>query len=824
MKRLYSLWSVILLFSLSILVVGAVSLSDQIRLMNHNPKLAAKVEQAEKQQKKSKTTAKLRTVTRTTPSVMAKSATEAVLTEDFSMFTLGDEATPDATDIANLETGEIPASYTQVAGWYGVGVHQAGGTCALMIANGETGFIETPLFDGADVATTFSFRVKSLNPAGDQLAVISVDYQGEGEAMEDAGVNITNQWQSVTLTFEQGAADETIQLYAMEFECLIDDIVITQSTPSGLKVPTVLPATEVTATGFTANWKSVANATSYLLDVYSYGAVSKAAMNITEGFDEIASTDGKMIDTANPNYPKDWTIEVTKAGTSRDLYTTAGNFQSGAQSLAFDATGDYIITPLLTGPATTLSLWIKNQQGDATSYITVEAYNGATWSEMAKVTPATAASGSVGATIDLSSSIPAGTTQFKFSYTKGKGNVSIDDVSIDYDGVDSRVYLLKDEAVAETSKAVGGTQDGTQYYYRVRATDGTITTSYSDEMMVEPEAITELAAPVALPATEITADSYTANWEAVADADVYALYGYLTYIAPADKNYTIFEEDFSGITEGTIEAPVEGGLVEYLDSYTAIPDFMVYLPYYAAGMVGFSNQMIEFIPGMLTSPVLDLSALSLDYTVTATVVGKVGDVISIMMIENSEENAEAQNKEITLTAATQTITATFNLFKPAYCAIMSSNEGITFVDQFKLETPMKANESVFYPHLYTETASTSVVVTPINFSEGYLYSYNVQAYNLAGEEAIGSDFSNLIQVNGGSGVDHTTAASFNAYIQNNQLHLTLDQAATIDLFSTTGQRVYSVQGVSGSNVINLDKETLYLVRVANKQGFKVMAK
>ena len=105
--------------------------------------------------------------------------------------------------------------------------------------------------------------------------------------------------------------------------------------------------------------------------------------------------------------------------------------------------------------------------------------------------------------------------------------------------------------------------------------------------------ISQLETPVATAATDVTASSFTANWNACAGADSYIL-----QVMP--KNYDILTEGFSKFTKtGAVE--MSGSLDEYMDN---------------AGWTG--SKLYEAIGGIrlgtgsstgtLTSPALDLSA------------------------------------------------------------------------------------------------------------------------------------------------------------------------------------------------------------------------
>lgn len=184
-------------------------------------------------------------------STYAETAT-VFLSETFSKLTAGSETTPDATDITDVETGEIPASYTQNEGWYGWGVYQAGGSAYLgwvkysefdaTLEDGP-GYISTPVFDASTAPTgyTIKFKARSKSATGDVMAVYWNWYD---ETLEDfdydgnENIAITNQWAVYTVEAKFGNAECYVDFYATASEFYVDDIEIsaiegTTPPPSG---------------------------------------------------------------------------------------------------------------------------------------------------------------------------------------------------------------------------------------------------------------------------------------------------------------------------------------------------------------------------------------------------------------------------------------------------------------------------------------------------------------------------------------------------------------------------------------------------------------
>ena len=141
---------------------------------------------------------------------------------------------------------------------------------------------------------------------------------------------------------------------------------------------------------------------------------------------------------AGSTAPTGWTF-TTLSGT----YTSAGNYGLASPSLKFGKTGDQIITAVLPYAATQLSFWLKNQ-GSSGSTLVVEGYNGTKWVKVDTISyfPTTGTTSLYNAT--STPALPAGLKQFRFTYTKSTGNISLDDVSMLYStgsGCDSLITL-----------------------------------------------------------------------------------------------------------------------------------------------------------------------------------------------------------------------------------------------------------------------------------------------------------------------------------------------------------------------------------------------
>ncbi|MBU0488305.1 MAG: T9SS type A sorting domain-containing protein [Bacteroidetes bacterium] len=163
--------------------------------------------------------------------------------------------------------------------------------------------------------------------------------------------------------------------------------------------------------------------------------------------------------------PTGWTFTNIDA-----IYTSAGNFGASSPSIRFDATGDMIETPAVSG-ATELSFWIKGQTATG-SYLLVEAFNGLSWASIDNILLTTITTGTT-KTYNSGSTpaLAAGFTKFRFTYTKSVSNLAFDDVYVTCGSTPGSPAFLLSTSTLTGFTYVEGSGPSTSQSYNLSGTD-----------------------------------------------------------------------------------------------------------------------------------------------------------------------------------------------------------------------------------------------------------------------------------------------------------------------------------------------------------------
>jgi Secretion system C-terminal sorting domain len=140
------------------------------------------------------------------------------------------------------------------------------------------------------------------------------------------------------------------------------------------------------------------------------------------GFAQSTGFDGY---TGAGTEPAGWVIANAGTTAANSSYTSAGNFGVSSPSVRLDVTGESITTPTFTSPLT-LQFWGKGQSISGAGAILVEQFVGGSWTTMVNLTFTGGTLFNVITTYGPYT-LDNTATQARITYTKGAGNMAIDD-------------------------------------------------------------------------------------------------------------------------------------------------------------------------------------------------------------------------------------------------------------------------------------------------------------------------------------------------------------------------------------------------------------
>lgn len=384
-------------------------------------------------------------------------------------------------------------------------------------------------------------------------------------------------------------------------------------------------------------------------------------------------------------------------------------------------------------------------------------------------------------------------------------------------------YLLEDESVTTTYKAVSGLDDSKTYYFTVRAQKGDAISEPSEEIRVVP-VITEIAAPVATNATNVTKTGFTANWNAVDDANYYTVSLFKNTILNEDKEISLLSEDFSKVTVGSLQS-IDFSLPTYgdLNKYTATPGWTQSNAVLAAGYIGIWSLTSG---GYIQTPALDLSAnngafkVSFDAAINAFGTFYAGE-FKVQLIDSDDKTVLEEKTFNAAQSGFTTFTADFTKGKDnVYVRFYFNGSYKFFLDNVNIIQFLKAGSEFATLMEVVDTESTSHDFN-VTFGENEYYTYSVTASAetvVSGEiDYISSTSSNIVKVaNDPSGVSAVEDAQASVAANNGEIVVNTPVDATVEVYGITGSLLHKASVAAGSTSIGINANGIVLVRVLGK--------
>ena len=797
---------------------------------------------------------------------MLKAADDAkhkvvVIDEDFSGFTDGTEDNPSTAtildDMGNFVNKSALKPYSEALSykqWGGAGIFSAGG--CLAIANGM--FLNTPAGDmSGEVTLTFRAR---LSKAGGSttLNALKLMFLSRSSILdyEVKFYDLTDEWQTFTYTSTLGQFEHSgFQFYSMYASniILVDDIRLEQ-TRTSIPAPKVHEAENMTDTSFKAVWNKSIEADHYLLSVFTKNE-SNELMTVSEGFDNIKADDKGNIDATSPNYPEGWEFAWKDNDLSNHIAKGEGAGTDNKQAVRLIDTGDAITTPYCPEGIKSLKFWVKAEANDgqpkfSSIMFTVNFGKGVyTVDNYINIPDMFTPEHRNGYYFDLTETLSAFDKIYsvKIEYIReedDKTTILFDDFSYTTNKPTTYNYVLKDQKVEQQDNEdgtvgfeVNGLDPDTDYTYSVKSVNSVFTSAASDEQEVYAVSI-----PTALPATNITANSYTANWTSHKKVDFYRVDQLQQTVIDKDtKDYVMLDEDFSKVTSSFTEADLLDGFYEEgertsgympLDDITKIAGWKASSTVRVNGWLGGNEakQGSGTIAGAIVTPTIDLSHNEGACNISLRVWGSEGDWLiiqgsnpaSLATIEFPKGGGIVE-KTITMPLCTSKEQLTF----------YSNNYKVFLIDYIKITQDVKAGDKVttITGSVLTEDADTkSMVMTNPGFSDGHdvLYRVTAMRYDKDSQEShkyystsTPSDLM-LVKNPNPSGIGSVEAAAENVAGVEGGIVVNAANATTVNVFNLSGQLVASKACGNGHAFMSV-APGVYVVK-ANSTAAKVVVK
>lgn len=694
----------------------------------------------------------------------AQTEATLVIEEDFSLFTKG---SPEQPDTENIAPGtdyiyEVDSAYTHTPNWSGYYVFQAGGSAAIgtydyygYLYGGHISTPEAELYGEATVS--FRARRAGTNPNAGKLDLSLCDNTyGRLESVE---FDLTNEWQEFTWTSNQGSFNNRniFQFSAMDAMILIDDIKVTRVRNRVPGVQANQPI-NLSATEFVASWQrsTEANIDGYLLSVWRKEMPEKEESGkVTCDFESInVKADGQSIETDFPNYPRGWDIDVSSHGT-KDMCTTKGDYKSGKQAINFDAEGDYILSPVTKAPIHKLSFWVKPSSMATEEYdfslVGVHVKNTlGNWEHIANI-PNYWMQANGGIYTLEGDEIGNYVTQVKLTCESSFGiTFAIDDITLEYKTQAMPKALITDSLLTDTFCIISDIDPSMEHYYNVKVKEGTLISDPSSDIWVD--GINGIT-PVALPATNITENSFTANWEANYNAGSYKVSFTKTVTTTQnDQEVSVLEEDFSGITDGTFDNPgFSWDLIHNLSANgQSEHEWLLTYPRWVKGMAGSQGPNYwSGKAGLVLSPKIKLGQNAVKVSFKAY--NKVaGDNIWVMAVKEHDSSIAEVGVVVPMSTKGNDYTTDTVILSgvdfgdtPLHIAFMSE-QGEFYVDDVKISVIVPtAGTVVKIPYKTFEITETSYTLSDLTAGD---YAYQVLVKRTKDFLSYTSNYSNRVDV------------------------------------------------------------------------------
>lgn len=317
-----------------------------------------------------------------------------------------------------------------------------------------------------------------------------------------------------------------------------------------------------------------------------------------------------------------------------------------------------------------------------------------------------------------------------------------------------------------------------------------------------------LETPVALDATDIQGNCFTANWESVKGAEAYTLT--VTPIAEVTHPDAIVYEDFSLFKRGAATSPSNSDISKKLDEYTTVPGWKGEKVYEAGGMCKLSTGTTD---GYIMTPKTSLPQTftivvdAKDYVTESGTPDKAKLYIGTTL---GTDGNWIDYKEFDLSQTDmQTVSLTSTSGNKELYACVGTIGGRALIDNlFVLKRTAAQAPAQEQNIVINDIKGTSYKVTGLKKS--YKYSYSVQA--TAADKI--SAASNIVYVITTTAIDSPETITAQVYAADGILHIESEAPAKVCIHTIDGKCVFN-RVVEHNAEVSLDNG-IYIVTINGK--------
>ncbi len=219
--------------------------------------------------------------------------------------------------------------------------------------------------------------------------------------------------------------------------------------------------------------------------------------------------------------------------------------------------------------------------------------------------------------------------------------------------------------------------------------------SYSKNVLIDDIEIVSLQLPATtlLEETNVGTNNFTANWEAVEDADSYIFRLTAEHTASADETFYYTNTSFDNVaSEGTISSPEITSEME-----ATVENWHIYMPAFINEAIGITGKYASSeVFGSITSPVLDLSSNNGNATLSFKAHANLNEELMVYLITSEYgyyDIAYETSIVIEKEGWNEYSIELKNGTNDAYIEITNYGSGDVFFDDLKLSQTIKSGES-----------------------------------------------------------------------------------------------------------------------------------